>query len=195
MKLEGITHHRCLNQISRVKKRLNQLRSIGLNNTGFHAPSRRTYIALVRSIKEYQIHLTPCPNTLAIAYQSSENEFFNAVGVFKWRKDQCWRKAFNLLPAAYRRARLRGILRSRVSHEERTELSNLLYALTRERNLDVSPELESEWNRADEGKVRQLPLPSFNSLILVLCCRKKKHRALELQWSVHWFPRNRTAIR
>ncbi len=68
--VEGITHHHCLNRNCKANKRLNQLQSIGLNNAGFHPPTnRRTYITLVRSITEYQIHLTLWTNTLAIAYQ------------------------------------------------------------------------------------------------------------------------------
>ncbi len=59
MAVEVIIHYDCLNRISKAKKRLNQLRLIGLNNTGFHPPTnRRTYITLVRSMTEYQIHLT-----------------------------------------------------------------------------------------------------------------------------------------
>ena len=33
MTVEGITHHHCLSRISKAKKRVNQLPSIGLNNT------------------------------------------------------------------------------------------------------------------------------------------------------------------
>ena len=97
-----------------------------------------------------------------------ENVFFNAVGGFGWLKAQWWRKAFKLLPVAYRRARLRDNLRSRLSREERPELCNLQNAITRARNYDLCQELEALWNRADEGEVRQLPLRSGNSLIPVL---------------------------
>ncbi len=138
---------------------------------------------------EYQIHLTPWTNTLAIAYPSLENEFYNAVGGFNWRK------ALKLQSVAYRRARHRDNLRSRRSREKRPELGNIQYALTRARNLDVCPDLETLWNRADDGKVRQLPLPSGNKLISVLYCSRNEHRALGLQWYVHWFPRNLSVLR
>ncbi len=42
-------------------------------------------------------------NTLTIAYQSLENEFFNAVGGFKWRRAQWRRKGCKLQAVAYRR--------------------------------------------------------------------------------------------
>ncbi len=86
---------------------------------------------------EYQIHHTPWSNMLAIAYQSLENEFLNDVGGLKCRKAQWWRQAFELQPVAYRRAQLRDNIRSRLSHEERSELGNLQYVITRARNLDV----------------------------------------------------------
>ena len=195
MTVEGITHYHCLNRIAKAKKRLHQLRLIGLNNTGFHPPTnRRTYITLVRSMTEHQIHITPLTNTLAIAYQSLENEFFNAVSGFKWRKAQWWRKAFKLQSAAYRRVRLRDNLRLRLSSEERPELGNLQHALTRARNLEVCPGFETFWNLAEDGKVRKLPLPTGNRLIPVLYCCKNKHKALRLQRYVHSFPRNPSAI-
>ncbi len=185
MTVEGITHHNFLDRISKAKKRLYQIKSTGLNNTGFHSPTnRRTYTTLVRSMTEYQIHFTPWTNTLAIAYQSLENEIFNAAGGFKERKAQRWRKAFKLQPVSCRRARLRGNLSSWLSRERRPELGNLQYALTRPRNLDVCPDLETLFNRADEGKVRPLPLPLGNLLIPFLYCSKNKHRALGLQWYV-----------
>ncbi len=196
MTVEGITHRHCLNRISKAKKRFNQLKSIGLNNTRFHPPTnRRAYITLERSMTEYQIHRTPWTNTLAITYQSLENEFFNAVVGFKWRRAQWWRKGCKLQPVAYRRARLRDNRRSSLSHEKRLELGNLQYALTRARNRDVCAELEAEWIRADEGNMRQLPCPPGNTLIPVLYCGKNEHRALGLQRFIHRFPGNPTAIR
>ena len=60
--------------------------------------------------------------------------------------------SFQLQPVAYRRAQLRDNLRSRLSREERPGLGNLQYALTRARNLDVCPDLETVWNRADDGR-------------------------------------------
>ncbi len=108
-----------------------------------------------------------------------------AVCGFKWRKAQWWRKAFKLQPVTYRRARLRDNLRSKLSREQRPQLCILQYALTRARNLDVWPELETLWNRAVERKMRHLPLPSGNSLIPVLYCSNNKHRALGLQWYIH----------
>ncbi len=120
MTVQGITDHHFLNRMSNAKKRLNQLKSIGLKNTGSHPPTRRrSNSTLARSMTEYQIHLTPCTNTFTIAYQSLENEFFSTVGGFKWRKAQCWRKGFKLQHIAYHRARLRDNLRSRLSREER----------------------------------------------------------------------------
>ncbi len=95
-------------------------------------------------------------NTLTIAYRSLENEFFNAVGGFKWSKAQWRRKACKPQPLAYRRARLRDNLRSRLSREERRELGNLQHALTRAGNLDVCPDFETVFNRGDDGKVIQL---------------------------------------
>ncbi len=70
-----------------------------------------------------------------------------------WRKAECWRKAFKLQPVKYPRARLRDNLQSRLVSEKRPKISDLQYALTRARNLDACPELETVWNRADERKV------------------------------------------
>ena len=120
MTVEGITQHHYLNRISKAKRRLNQLRSIGLNNTGLRPSTNcRSYSTLVRTITEYPVHLTPWTKMLAIAYKSLENDFFNAIGGFKWRKAQWWRKAFKLQPVTYRRARLRDNLRSWLVSEER----------------------------------------------------------------------------
>ena len=58
--VEGITHHHFFSRISKANGRLNQLRSIKRNNSGFRPPTNhRTYITLVHSMTEYQIYLTP----------------------------------------------------------------------------------------------------------------------------------------
>ncbi len=49
---------------------INQLKSIELNNRGFHPPtSRRIYIKLLRFMREYQINLLLWANTQVTAYQ------------------------------------------------------------------------------------------------------------------------------
>jgi len=196
MNLAGITTTHLLNRLSSAQQRLGQLNRIGMNKKGLNlVVNRRLFISLIRSMTEYQLHLTPAPYQVRSKYRGLEQQFFRTAGGFKETKTAWWRKVFKLPSIDGRRYTLREGLKTRLTDSERPELTFLQDALEHAGNVKPAHDQRAEWAAADHGKQRQVPLAPDDALPPVLQFKTNKHRLLGLQWYLHRFPRCVRTIR
>jgi len=185
MGVDGITHHHLYERIVKAKKRLGQLHNIGLNNHGFDInTNRRLYKTLVRSMTEYQMHLTPISPQVNSIYQAMERQLFKAVTGFQTDRNAWIRKVLQLESIHDRRIKLRDLLQTRLLQCERPENAVLPEVLHRARNLAAATPPTQSWAHADAGKQRVFPLPTDKLAPPLLF--KANNLATHRAYAKHW---------
>ena len=187
---------------------------LGVNRLGF---SLKTNIVLfrtfIRSMIEYDLHLSPCTTAVDKAVLSLYQHFFRLIaGEFRGPQIERLQALCKLEPLRHRRRilsdRLEERLKTRVelatlghneqelssTSEDLLAFNNHLIEIKRDTLTDRTS-LHNRWRGSENSRVRSIPVPQGNRLAPVLSIKDRRCRALAIRWYFHRLPRNVTKVR